>query len=228
MDVGKEITLGVIASAKDKDTAYVMDSPQSPTWSVTTATNLWPSEPNRDVSQATSLVNALNYTLDHWSRAVVSQSKLLFDGKDKSIKLLTKSMANGTLIEGGVPKGSAPTKLLTAQDLKDKMKRALFLYMIPVAWAGHDDQKVALVRTGRNCGDLSRFTRVPADVAKEGEVCFDKKQYLLVSVKGLGRECQSSPGSPMCNVDVYNDLKEAPGRDHLGDFGLSVQDIGTA
>jgi hypothetical protein len=167
----------------------------------------------------------MNATMTAWERAVTLFAASVFSGSDEGNTLLTKFMAEGALIPGGVPKDTVGPKTLTADEMKELAKRSLFTYIIPEAWKNNKDANVAILQTENACGDYNlRDDNVSADDAKLVEFCFENKQYLLLAAIGRWQTCYQSPGSsfPYCEE---HDWSLPPGLDKVGDFGISARDI---
>lgn len=183
-----------------------------------------------DLSKASTLAMALNATMTHWERSVTGFSAKLFAGPDKDghlTPLLANFMAEGKLIGGGVPKEQPRPDILRVADMKDMIRRALFTFMIPVAWNNNDDANVAVLETGNACrtyGNLwQRYVR--EEDAKKAEFCFENKQYLLLAAMGPYQNCYpfGTGGGQSCDHAFWS---LPPGFDKLGEFNnISATDI---
>ncbi|KAK4120167.1 hypothetical protein N657DRAFT_170457 [Parathielavia appendiculata] len=205
--VAESLALGIVATGKDKDTANVED----------------------ELSKAANLEIALNVTMTGWEKMVTGYARKVFAGTAEGNGLLSDFMANGALIPGGVPKGMKSPRLMGVDEMKDLAKHALFMYIIPEAWRHNKDANVAILETGRACGDFSEYKDevIFTTTAKKVELCFEDKQYLMLGAIGPQQRCINNPGSsfPYCENLPFS---EPPGLDNLQEFGLTYQDIMTA
>ena len=177
------------------------------------------------MSQVGTLELAINATMTAWERAIVGFAAKVFSGEPEGNSLLQDFMAGGALIPGGVPRGSPQPKLLTVDEMKSLAKRALSLYMIPTAWKNNKDANVAILDTGRACGDFSDYSyHVPSSLAEQVEFCFNSKQYLLLAAIGDFETChQWTPGG---TTDCFrNNWSAPPGFDNIPSFGVSYKDM---
>ncbi|KAK4663417.1 hypothetical protein QC763_608160 [Podospora pseudopauciseta] len=207
-EVVDQAVLATVMTFKDKNTGDIED----------------------DLSKASTLAMALNATMTHWERSVTGFSARLFAGPDKDghlTPLLANFMAEGKLIGGGVPKEQPRPDILRVADMKDMIRRALFTFMIPVAWNNNDDANVAVLETGNACrtyGNLwQRYVR--EEDAKKAEFCFENKQYLLLAAMGPYQNCYpfGTGGGQSCDHAFWS---LPPGFDKLGEFNnISATDI---
>ncbi|KAK4150040.1 hypothetical protein C8A00DRAFT_46482 [Chaetomidium leptoderma] len=170
--------------------------------------------------------NPMNATMTQWEGAVTGFAAKVFSGEDEGNLLLTGFMAEGALIPGGVPRGTAVPRTLTADEMKRLATKALFTYMIPVAWMNNKDANVAILETENACGDFTNLwdVNVRDTHAKQVEFCFGDKQYLLLAAIGPHETCQQNGDSPwpFCTPNKWS---LPPGLDKLGDFDISHSDI---
>ncbi|KAK0710574.1 hypothetical protein B0T21DRAFT_79855 [Apiosordaria backusii] len=164
--------------------------------------------------------------MTQWERSVTGFAAKVFSGEEQGNSLLTDFMAEGALIAGGVPRGSATPKILRADEMKDLAKKALFTYMIPLAWEKNDDANVAILETENACGDFSNLwdLNVREVDARQVEFCFDNKQYLFLAAIGFHETCTQWGDSPFADC-VDNKFSLPPNLDKLGDFDVSYRDV---
>ena len=169
----------------------------------------------------------MNATMTSWEKAIAGFSAKVFSGTDGGNALLKDFMTDGALIPGGVPRGSPTPELLTADEMKDLAKRALFMHIIPTAWKNNKDANVAILDTKRACGDFSTYTgqHVPVDVAKKVEFCLDgKNQYLFLAAVRVFQHCTQSPGAPVPYCE-HSEWSAPPGIEKLSQFGIGYKDL---
>jgi hypothetical protein len=170
----------------------------------------------------------MNATMTQWENALIRFAGQLFSGEDEGNALLTKFMAEGALIDGGVPIGTDQPKIMDVGEMKNMAKRALFTYMIPVAWMNNKDANVAILETDNACRDFTGLTEnqnVPRqEVAETVEFCWDNKQYLLLAAIGPFQTCQQNGPAPLpfCTRNLWS---LPPGLEKLPDFGITHRDI---
>ncbi len=178
-----------------------------------------------ELSHVSNLALAMNATMTAWEKALVGFAAKVFSGEPEGNSLLQDFMAGGALIPGGVPRGSPQPKILNVDEMKDLAKRALFMYMIPTAWKNNKDANVAILDTGRACGDFSDYDHhVPTSIAEQVEICFDSKQYLFLAAVGDFVTCWSWNAGPGSTC-TPNDWSAPPGFEHLAEFGVAYKDI---
>ncbi|KAK4129674.1 glycoside hydrolase family 18 protein [Parathielavia appendiculata] len=152
--------LGIVATGKDKNTGNVED----------------------ELSKAANLKIALNVIMAGWEKMVTGFAAKVFAGEPEGNGLLSDFMANGAFIPGGVPPGEESPRLMGVDEMKELAKHALFMYIIPEAWRHNKDANVAILDTGRACGDFSDYRpeNIHSADAEKVELCFDNKQYLML------------------------------------------------
>ena len=161
-----------------------------------------------------------------WETMITGFAAKVFSGETEGNGLLSDSMAHGALIPGGVPRGAKSPRIMGVDEMKALAKHALFMYLIPEAWRNNKDANVAILDTGRACGNFGDYRpeNIYSGDAKKVELCFNNTQYLMLGAIGRERCCDYPPGAP--SPTCYNcPWSTPPGLDHLQDFGLTYQDI---
>lgn len=168
--------------------------------------------------------------MTQWENTLVLFAAQVFSGDNDGNALLTKFMAEGALIEGGVPveiEESSKPDVMNVVEMKNMAKRALFTYIIPVAWMNNEDANVAILETDNACHDFTGLTKdqnVPRqEVAELVEFCWENKQYLLLAAIGAHERCEHNGGPfPFCTRNLWS---LPPGIERLPDFGVTHKDI---
>ncbi|KAL6351859.1 hypothetical protein LRP88_14669 [Fusarium phalaenopsidis] len=162
-----------------------------------------------------------------WYAATDSLNQHFFSGDplglNDNLDLLKKTIADGKFAD-------ASLDLLTAEEIDQQARRAIYGQLIPYAWAvGTSESSPFLLRSGKKCSDGGRPDHVPGDAPSwwfSDDNGFDEVFYLL-----------GAQGKDNCvNEDLFTgfkcrDFTRLPGIKELDGFkwgGVTEEDITTA
>jgi hypothetical protein len=158
----------------------------------------------------------LGQVVTGWGNLTEQSLMYLFNGSASSIALLTSTISNGKLIEGGgldtnVNAGSS-TETLSA--LAGDIAMGFFAYAIATIWRLSSNYAFVL-DSGYDCGAAPTIATLTSEIQSNTGGCYNGKQYYLVYPSGGSTVCTENC-TPHCQTECQpNTFSAPPGLDTL-------------